>query len=299
MTRHLGIAAVQMEYKAWDADATISELEEVVGQMSKAHPWIDLFIAPELALSGLVHFTRVSPDQLEDAVTTIPGPRVDRIRKLAKKTATWIVPGSFWEREDDKVYNATVVVSPEGEIVTRYRKMFPWLPYENGITGGNEFITFDIPDVGRIGVTICYDTWFPEVSRTLAWMGADVILRPTLTPTSDRDIEIGLSRANAAFNQVYFIDVNGLGPWGGGRSAFFDPNGRVLQESGTSPTVLTEILDLEKVRETRERGTLGLCQTWKQLRDTNPALEMYRDLPSGEIFQDLGDLALVRSLRES
>ena len=67
-----------------------------------------------------------------------------------------------------------------GEVVGRYDKIFPFYPYETGVTGGDEFLIFDVPDVGRFGITICYDMWFPETSRTLAVQGVEVILHPTL-----------------------------------------------------------------------------------------------------------------------
>ena len=296
MSPRLGIAAVQMEYRAWDADATLSEFEHLVEQFSKDLPWVDVFVAPELAMSGFVHFKRATPDQLEDAVTTVPGPRVDRLAELARRTRRWLIPGSFWERDGEEVYNSTVVISPAGDVVAKYRKMFPWLPAEVGTTPGDSFCVFDIPDVGRIGVAICYDTWYPEVTRTLAWMGAEIVIRLSLTPTSDRDTEFVLSQANAAFNQVYFVDVNGLGPWGGGRSAIFDPAGRILQVASTTPTVLTEILDVATVRRTREEGTLGMCQTWKQLRDSEVEFEMYHDLAKGAIFDGLGPVQRIDTL---
>ncbi len=87
----------------------------------------------------------------------------------------------MYELAGDHVYNTASVIDPAGEVVGRYRKMFPFEPYERGISAGDEFLVFDVPEVGRFGVSICYDTWFPEVPRTLAAMGAEVILRPTLT----------------------------------------------------------------------------------------------------------------------
>jgi len=298
MSRNFAIAALQLEIVPWDGDATTAAIEEVVRNHAAAYPWIDMYIAPELALSGVVHFADVTAKQLADASQPVPGPRIERMQRLAKKTRKWMVPGSIWELGDDGTrYNTAVAINPDGEIVAKYRKMYPWLPYEIGTGTGNEYCTFDVPDVGRIGLAICYDTWFPEVSRTLAWMGAEVIVRPTLTPTSDREIELVMSRANAAFNQCYFVDVNGCGPWGGGRSAIYDPNGRVLQEYGAGAGVLTEILDLDLVRETREYGTIGLCQTWKQFRCTDAPEPMYENVAAGEIFKTIGDLELAKNLR--
>lgn len=296
MTDTFAIAAIQMQTPPWDGDRAVEVIEEVVRNHAAAHPWIDMYVMPELVLSGVVHFGDVTPEQLHAAAQPVPGPRIERMQMLAKRVGCWIVPGSIWETGDDGVrYNSAVAIDPSGEIVAKYRKMYPWLPYEVGTGAGDEYCVFDVPDVGRFGLTVCYDTWFPEVTRMLAWMGAEVILRPTLTPTSDREVELVMSRANAAFNQCYFVDVNAVGPWGGGRSAIFDPNGRVLQEQGSAPMVLTETLDLALVRRTRRNGTLGLSQTWKQLRDTNASMPMYDDLASGEIYASIGELELPRS----
>jgi predicted amidohydrolase len=175
--------------------------------------------------------------------------------------------------------------------------MFPWSPYEVGTTAGDEFCVFDVPEVGRFGLCICYDMWFPEVSRTLAWMGAEVILQPTMTPTSDRDLELVISQANAIFNQCYFISLNGVGPYGGGRSQIVDPDGRILQQAGDNETILTEILDLDHVTRTREYGTIGLAQTLKQIRDSGQHFPVYEDgrVQAGG-FGDLGPLAFHRKL---
>ena len=82
--------------------------------------------------------------------------------------AIWLVPGSHFERVDDKLYNTALVIDPSGAVVARYRKMFPFLPYETAISPGTEFCVFDVPAVGRFGLSICYDMWFPETTRTLA-----------------------------------------------------------------------------------------------------------------------------------
>jgi len=157
---------------------------------------------------------------------------------------------------------------------------------------------FEIPEVGRFGLCICYDMWFPEVARQLAWMGAEVIIQPTLTPTSDRPLELVMARANALFNQCYFVSVNGIGTWGGGRSTIIDPDGRILQEAGTNQTFMTEMIDLDHTTRTREYGTLGLGQTLKQLRDSGHTFPMYENgkLREGS-FKNLGELVLHRNLK--
>lgn len=137
--------------------------------------------------------------------------------------------------------------------------------------------------------------WYPEVPRTLAWMGAEVIIQPTLTPTSDRELELVMARANVLFNQCYFVSVNGIGTWGGGRSTIIDPDGRILQQAGTNQTFMSEIIDLDHTTRTREYGTLGLAQTLKQLRDSGQKFPVYGNQGVAEgSFDQLGKPSFLR-----
>lgn len=298
MSRLLGIAGVQMAVVPWNAEATVQKISETVTQISRSFPWVDLILFHELVVPGLVQFVAAQhPDIRRRNAQPIPGPLTDSLCQVAQHAGKWLVPGSMYEIEGDHIYNTAIVISPEGETVARYRKLFPWLPLEAGTEAGDQFCTFDIPGLGRFGLCICYDSWFPEVVRTLAWMGAEVILHPTMTPTSDRALELVLNQANAISNQCYFVDVNGVGPWGGGRSMIVDPDGRVLQQAGEHETILTEIIDLDRVTTTREYGNLGLCQLWKQLRDSQVEFPIYREgFERGRIFQGLGPLKLHRKL---
>jgi predicted amidohydrolase len=156
---------------------------------------------------------------------------------------------------------------------------------------------FDIPGKGRFGLCICYDQWFPEIVRTLSWMGAEAILHPTATTTSDRPQELVLSQAQAIFNQVYFLSVNGVGAGGVGKSIFVDPEGHVLQVAGERETILTEVIDLDLVQRVREYGTLGLSQLWKDLRGFRQRFPIYQQgVHRGRIFKTLGDLKHHRKI---
>lgn len=298
MPRLFGIAAVQMSVVPWDAEATIEKMGDIASNIRKSFPWVQMVIYHELVVPGLVQFvTPQDKDWGKKNSQAIPGPLSERLCNMARYNRLWLIPGSMFEMDGDKLYNTALVISPQGEIVRKYRKMFPWLPYEAGTSAGEEFCVFDIPEIGRFGLCICYDMWFPEVARSLAWMGAEVILQPTLTPTSDRVLELVMCQANALFNQCYFVSVNGIGAWGGGRSMIVDPDGRILQQAGTNQTVLTEILDLDHTTRTREFGTLGLAQTLKQLRDSGHRFPIYEN---GQIakggFEKLGALKYHRTL---
>ena len=142
----------------------------------------------------------------EQVAEPIPGPTTDRLCALAREVGKWLVPGIASTNAPSAASTTPRWSSrPQGEIVARpTAKLFPWMPLEGSVPGDG-FTVFDIPDVGRFGLMICYDGWYPEVPRTLAWMGAEVILQPTLTKTvgpragaghraGERDRQPGLAR---------------------------------------------------------------------------------------------------------
>ena len=276
MSRFLPIAAVQAAPVPWDVEATYEKFETEIAELKKNFPEIQLFVFPELYLSALGPVSRgVPPRYSPTAVAeTIPGPLTDRLCKLAEALGTWLVPGSFYELgDDDKIYNSAVAISPKRGIVARYRKIFPWRPWER-TTAGNEFAVFDVDGLGRAGLMICYDGWFPEVARHLAWMGAEVILQPTATGTSDRQQELVLARANAIVNQVFVVNPNMGGGAGPGQSIIVDPEGHPLQVAGSGEEFLTEVLDLDAVQRVRDFGSVGLNRMWAQLEGEGRGIDL-------------------------
>ncbi len=212
--------------------------------------------------------------------------------QLAAQHRIWLIPGSMFEQVGEHTYNTLVVINPLGQVVTRYRKMFPFRPYEAGVESGSEFVVFDVPTIGRFGVSICYDMWFPETTRTLASMGAEVILHPTMTDTIDRDIELSIARTNAAINQCYFFDINGAGALGNGRSIVVGPSGDVIHQAGIGEEVIPIEIDLNRVRRERETGLRGLGQPLKSFRDREVDFSLYRSENGSSPFLDtLGPLA--------
>ena len=140
---------------------------------------------------------------------------------------------------------------------------------------GNEFVVFEMAGVGRIGLSICYDAWFPEHSRQLAWLGADVVLNVVKTTTPDRQQELVLARANAIVNQTFMVSVNCAGPVGQGRSLIVDPEGLVRTEAvSENAVVLTDVLDLGHVDRVRRFGTAGLNRMWSQYRPEDRPVDL-------------------------
>jgi predicted amidohydrolase len=271
MARDLPIAAVQAE--PVPVAGAVEHFAAHVAGVAADFPQAELLIYPELYLCGLNGRAEERDAHMAEVAEPLDGPRMRRLREIAADVGRWLVPGSVYERSGDAVYNTTVLLSPQGELTASYRKIFPWRPYEV-CRPGDRFVTADLPGRGRVGLSICYDTWFPEVARHLAWMGAEVILAPTLTPTSDRPQELVLTRANAIANQVYVVSVNGAGPYATGRSVVVDPEGLVRHEAGAGPTVITDVLDLDAVTRVRRYGTAGLNRVWDQFGDGDATLEL-------------------------
>jgi formamidase len=272
--RALSIAALQTASVAGDPEATLGRLADRAGAVRAAVPHAQLLLLPELHLSAPPALLDEHGGYPERVAVEIPGPLTERLGEIARRSGLWLVPGSVYERAaDGQVHNTALVLSPEGELVASYRKVFPWQPHE-ACAAGDRFVTFDIPNLGRIGLAICYDGNFPETFRQLAWMGAEVVLQPTLTTTSDRDAELVMARANAIFNQLYVISLNAAVPAGLGRSLIVDPEGMLRVSAGGGEEVLTDVLDLDAVGRVREFGTAGVSRMWEQILRVGPGIEL-------------------------
>jgi len=283
--RILSIAAIQTNPVPNDPEATWARFAAQAESAKKLGPEVDVIVVPELLLSAPGEFLIPDPDAETRSAAPIPSPLTDRISALAQKLNVWLVPGSLLETDGGKTYNTAIAVSPAGEIVARYRKLFPWRPFET-TTPGNSFVTFDIPGCGRIGLAICFDGSFPEVARQLAWLGAEVIIQPTLTTTRDRAMEIVMSQANAFANQIYVVNVNGASPSGVGESIIVDPEGTIMQQARGGEEILFAVLDLDRVSQLRRYGTHGINRPWAQLRDQEGLLSF--PMFGGARFQSPG-----------
>jgi formamidase len=254
-------------------EATFARFEQRVTTIKQSFPDVQMIVAPELHLSAVGGIFDEEEGYAERVAVELPGPLTDRLGDLARATGLWLVPGSVYERTGEGIANTAVAISPEGELIAAYRKCFPWQPYEASVPG-RRLVTFDVPGVGRVGLAICHDGAFPEVFRQLAWAGAEVVLQPTLTTTSDRDAETILARANAIANQLYVVNVNAPGPMALGRSLIVDPEGLVRVSAGAGEEVLTDMLDLDAVTRVRDHGSFGLNRLLDQLDRIGPELEL-------------------------
>jgi predicted amidohydrolase len=272
-SRTLVLAGLQTGPVAFDPAATWTAFAAAVENARALFEDLDLIVAPELHLSAPGPLLEESPEYAEEVAVEIPGPLTFQLSELARATGLWLVPGTVYERTVDGIANSALVVSPDGELIGPYRKCFPWQPYEC-TQPGERLMTFDIPAVGRVGLMVCYDGMFPELPRQLAWWGAELILQPTLTTTSDREAETIVARATAIVNQVALVSVNAASPAGTGRSVFVGPEGELRVQAGAGEEVLVDVVDFAVVERVRRMGTFGMNRLWEQWDRSAESLDL-------------------------
>jgi len=279
-----GICGLQLAGRAGNnVDSMIEEIDGV----KRRFPWVQMMLLGELNAHG----ARVADAE------PLPSAAELAFAEAARRNQIWLIPGTMYERVGAEVYNTASVINPAGQVIARYRKVFPFCPYERGVACGKELCTFDVPGVGRFGVAICYDMWFPELVRALALRGAEVILNPTMTNTIDRDVEVAIARANAAMNQCYFVSVNVADRLGCGESCIFGPGGELIHRAGKTREIIPVELDFAYLRRVRRTGWHGLGQPLKSLRDStmNFATEL-SPATRARALQDLGPLAMPSAM---
>lgn len=271
------IAGIQMHITT---HRNIEEMRRRMEVLFHLYPWVEMVVFSELAAHGPVHH----------AAQPMGGSFERAFADMARQYDTWLIPGSYFEKLDGAIYNTTPVFNPQGEVVTRYRKMFPFTPYEQGVTPGREFCVFDVPDVGRFGVSICYDLWFPEVTRTLTAMGAEVIINPVLASFVDRPADLAIAQGSAAMFQSYVFHINGLLAGGNGYSMVIDPAGQILHRGNVQEEMIPIEVDFDLVRRQRREGVLRMGQPLKSFRDNTVEFPVYQPGFDRSYLNSLGPL---------
>jgi predicted amidohydrolase len=273
MGRTLSVALAQ--YPPITGAGPVGQLRAQALEVQRESTGLGLIVFPEIHLCGDCDTAADSNEWLRSAAEPLDGPRVRALGEVAAALGVWLIPGTVPELGDGgRVYNTQVVFDPAGHLVASYRKVFPWRPYE-AWSSGHEFAVFDMAGTGRAGLSICYDAWFPESTRCVAWLGAEFVVNVVKTIGVDRKQERVLAQANAIVNQVFVLSVNAAGPIGTGGSIVCDPEGTVIGDLPTAePGVLLVDLDLDAVTRVRELGTEGFNRMWSQMAPDDPVIDL-------------------------
>lgn len=283
-TRKFGVAGLQLDLGAGDH---LARMAAEVAAAKRRLPWLDMVVLPELCAYG----TKI------DHAEPIDGPAERAFKQIARENKLWLLPGSIFQQHDGQIFNVLPVIDPAGTVIARYRKIYPFRPYEAGVASGDALCVIAVEGIGKIGISICYDLWFPEITRSLAALGAEVLICPSLTNTIDREVETAMARASAASNQMYVLSINAGAPAGMGRSIVCGPGGEVIHQAGPGFEVIPVELDFDYVARVRRHGWNGLGQPLKSFRDTKITYPVYQPGAASAAFQDLGPLAKPASLR--
>ena len=232
MKQKIRIALAQISCKRGDKAKNIRKIEAKVTKAKRLDAKLVVF--PELSLTGYT-----LRDRIYELAETIPGKSTTALENLAKKTGTYIVFGmpELSEKTQATIYNTAVLVGPDG-FIGKYRKMY--LPTHSVFEEkryfrpGYQTAVFET-ELGKIGLIICYDIFFPEVSRLARLSGAQLIVCISASPATRRTFFETLTVARAIENAAFLAYVNlvgvedGLQFWGGSR--IVGPNGKVLTKA--------------------------------------------------------------------
>ena len=269
MSKKISVAAAQVTQRKFTYE--LSSYAQDIAEILSRSPGTKMVVHPELHLFG----SDMSAAALQEIAQSLDSKFVSELGEIAKRFGIWLIPGSIVEPAPNVgVYNTALVFNPAGELVSFYRKIFPWRPSEP-FTMGSDFSVFELPGLGRVGLNICYDIWFPEVTRQLTWMGAELIVNLVRTTTPDRKQELVLVQANSIVNQVYILSVNAAAPIAMGRSLVVDPDGDVLEQVlDDSNSVIYTVIDFDRVAQIRRDGTAGVNRMWDQFLPNDPEINL-------------------------
>jgi predicted amidohydrolase len=250
-----------MQYEiSLDWETNFRKVEEnaaaLMGGMNKP----EMIMGPELALGKNV--------RLDEKL-------IDKLAAIARRYKIYFLPGSVLEdgMKDGEpvIYNALPIFGPDGALIDIYRKICPYYPVESDVTPGDRPVVFEIKEKKiKVGVRICHDWGFPEISRNLTLMGAELLFRPAVDPEGLYQSYHYVPSVRALENQAYFISLNccgkSLGESAYGHTVIANPEGGIVYEAENAEVNLCVTLDFNLVERTRRYGTFFTDQLLRQLK---------------------------------
>ena len=241
------IAGVQMDIKPGDIQHNLKTAITMSEKSMQFHP--DMIIFPEMFATGFAYpYINNMAKEYFNELTSI-------LTNLAYKTNAHIIGGSIPELFEGKLYNTSMVFSPERKVLGFQRKIHPFSLTDEAkyFCGGDKISVISTP-LAKLGVAVCYDIRFPEIARKLTLEGAEIIIVPAQFPHPREHHWNALIRSRAIENQVFVIGVNRVGgknPEYFGHSTAIDPYGNILGELNNKEGLLVCEIDLGQIEEVR------------------------------------------------
>jgi len=218
----------------------------------KSSDAVDFIVFPELFAIGFRH------EDYDGKGTGVPGPTSEFLCDIGKKQGAYVF-GTGIEKSGDKFYNTLVGVNPSGKVIGTYRKIHPFQEERDVFDGGSSIVLMECGGI-KVGVQICYDIRFPEISRRLALEGAELLIIPAAFPDPRSAHWNTLVQARAIENQVYVAAVNRIGHSFDkktyfGHSQIVDPWGVVLTRTNSEWRLITSKGNTEMIQTVRNQIT--------------------------------------------
>lgn len=281
------ISPVPGPLTAESVDANIAKALDFV-ERCVSSTGAELVVLPETVTTGFT--PGVTPEELWDLMDGVPGRTTEPFADLAKRLGIHLIHTTYERGERrGEVFNTSILISPEGAVLGRYRKTHPFcteLKSRGGwVTPGDQVVVIDT-SLGKIGMIICFDGDFPELSRIQALLGAQIIARPSALLRS-ADIWELTNRARAYDNHVFVIGANAVGadPAGVlyfGNSMIVSPIAEVIARAATHEGWVSARLDPDTAMASLTPGS-SVEQSFDHLADRNlELLKNYADILQGE-----------------
>ncbi len=227
MPERIKMAAVQMDPKLMNPK---ENLEGILSAVKKAADnQSNLIVFPECSLTGYIFHSR---QEALPFAETIPGPSTEKLASLCRDVKVYVIVGLL-EKEDDRLFNAAALVGPQG-LIGKYRKNhLPFLGVDRFVDRGDKPFEVHQTPIGNIGLHICYDIVFPESSRIMTLLGADILALPTNFPQNRGEIvSTYIVSARAIENRVHVVSADRVGSERGhsfaGLSKIVNASGSIL-----------------------------------------------------------------------
>ena len=213
---------------------------------------VEFIVLPELFAIGFRY------DDYKTKGPGVPGPTSQFIESIAEEHSAYVV-GTGLESTESKFYNTLTLATPEGKTLGTYRKMHPFQSERDVFDGGKKIVLFDLPGI-KVGVEICYDIRFPEVTRKLALEGAELVLIPAAFPDPRAAHWDNLVLARAIENQLFVAAANRVGvafdnKMYFGHSQVVDPWGVRLTRMNSERQIFTTVANTDMIEFVREQIT--------------------------------------------
>jgi predicted amidohydrolase len=254
MNKKVGILGVQFNPKIADKEANLSKIEHILKQ--NKHLDFQMAVLPEVFNTGL---TEENFERLAEEVPT--GMTSVFVSELAKKHNVYFLAGSIIEKcPDGKIRNTSALYSPDGKLAAKYSKihMFSYFGSSEGkyVTPGDSCCLVET-DIGKIGLSICYDLRFPELYRKLTFGGAQMIFCPAAWPLERLKHWLVLNKARAVENLVWMISINQAGRMNekrtnAGNSMIINPWGEAVTQGGSDEQAVYAQIDLTEIENIRK-----------------------------------------------